>query len=77
MINIFIIIAISESSHQEEPDKDPDNKSVEVKFSVVEFLDSYKRLSFLGLEGFAEFVNRTLEAILSTNSYYQVCIKNL
>lgn len=47
--------------------KVPNNKAVEVKFSLSEFVDSYKRLSGLNLEGFPEFVNKTLEAILSTS----------
>lgn len=45
------------------------NKAVEVKFTLSEFIDCYKRLLGLNVEGFTEFVNRTLEAIVSTSMY--------
>lgn len=45
------------------------SKAVEVKFSLSEFIDCYKRLLGLNVEGFTEFVNRTLEAIVSTSMY--------
>ena len=46
------------------------NKAVEVKFTLSEFVHCYKRLAGLNLEGFAEFVNRTLDAIVSTSMFY-------
>ena len=46
------------------------DKAVEVKFTLSEFVDCYKRLLSLNLEGFTEFVNRTLEALISTSAYY-------
>ena len=45
-------------------------QAVEVKFTLSEFVNCYKRLLGLNLEGFAEFVSRTLEAIVSTSMYY-------
>ena len=44
-------------------------KAVEVKFTLSEFVDCYRRLLGLNLDGFTEFVNRTLEAIISTSMY--------
>lgn len=46
------------------------SQAVEVKFTLSEFVNCYKRLLGLNLEGFAEFVSRTLEAIVSTSMYY-------
>ena len=43
------------------------NKAVEVKFTLTEFVECYRRLLGLNLEGFTEFVSRTLEAIISTS----------
>ena len=43
------------------------NKAVEVKFSLTEFVECYRRLLGLNLEGFTEFVTRTLGAIISTS----------
>jgi len=45
------------------------NKAVEVKFTLTEFVECYRRLLGLNLEGFTEFVSRTLEAIISTSMY--------
>merc|ERR1739844_312610 len=45
------------------------SKAVEVKFTLTEFVESYRRLLGLNLEGFTEFVSRTLEAIISTSMY--------
>ena len=42
-------------------------QAVEVKFTLSEFVTCYKRLMGLNLEGFSEFVNRTLEALISTS----------
>ena len=47
-------------------------QAVEVKFTLSEFVTCYKRLLGLNLEGFAEFVSRTLEAIVSTSMYYNL-----
>ena len=47
-------------------------QAVEVKFTLSEFVNCYKRLLGLNLEGFAEFVSRTLEAIVSTSMYYNL-----
>ena len=46
-------------------------QAVEVKFTLSEFVTCYKRLMGLNLEGFSEFVNRTLEALISTSMMVQ------
>ena len=51
--------------------KKVNSKAVEVKFTLSEFVSGYKRLAGLNLEGFAEFVNRTLDAIVSTSMFYR------
>jgi hypothetical protein len=45
------------------------DKAVEVKFTLSEFVMCYRRLVGLNLDGFTEFVTKTLEAIVTTSTY--------